>query len=325
MKKILTSFVLALWICPLVLASFEDVSSVHKNRIAIEYLQKENIISGYSDNTYRPENTINRAEMMKMLVEGLSMTPDSKEYKNCFPDVNEEWFAPYICYAKEKGWVNGYPDGSFKPSNNVLDVEAFKMILNARKVELDPDFTPLKFATVNPDAWYRPYLVTAEKMNLTESFKPGANYKRGEVAEVIFRTLVIDKMDVNAYSLQAQNDLINQENIKPEISYEAASYIEYSNEKREEYEGNRPFAIFFHASDCSTCRNIEDELEANLKSYPDGVMILKADYDTAQELREEFSVTSQYWFVIFDNEGKINFSGNIFNASDLIDQIIETL
>lgn len=46
-------------------------------------------------------------------------TEDENLYENCFEDVEDEWFAPYVCYAKEKGWVTGYPDGTFKPENNV--------------------------------------------------------------------------------------------------------------------------------------------------------------------------------------------------------------
>ncbi|MBN2306885.1 S-layer homology domain-containing protein [Candidatus Peregrinibacteria bacterium] len=325
MRKLILALTLSILLTPLALASFSDVSQTHKNRIAIEYLQEEEIISGYPDGTYRPENTINRAEMMKMLVEGLGITPDSDKYRNCFPDVGTEWYARYVCYAKEQNWVGGYPDGTFKPANNVLDVEAFKMILNARGVELDASFVPLLFATVSPNEWYRPYLVTAEKLNLTDYFKPGANYKRGQVAEVIFRTIVIDKMDVSSYSLQAQNEMLNRQTEKPEVSYEAASYIDYTAAKREAYEGTRPFAIFFYATSSSTCYLIENELLKNLDGYPDGVMILKADYDTETELRNEFKVTSQNWFVIFNGEGEVTFSNSLFNANDVIDEIIPTL
>lgn len=325
MRKLIICLLAIIVITPVALASFGDVSYNHKNRIAIEYLQEEEIIGGYPDGTYRPENTINRAEMMKMLVEGLGITPDPAAYSDCFPDVHSEWFARYVCYAKEQNWIGGYPDGTFQPANNVLDVEAFKMILNARGVEIASDFVPLKFADVSPSEWYRPYLVTAEKLNLTEDFTPGANYKRGQVAEVVFRTIVIDKMEVSSYSVQAQNELLNQENKKPEVSYESASYSDYSNTKREQYQGTRPFAIFFHAPWCPICRDIATELNDNLQYYPDGVLILQADYDTETELRSEFSVTRQYWFVIFDAEGNVVFSNNLFNAYDVIEKITETL
>jgi len=180
MRKLIISLVLALIVSPLALATFTDLGSTHPNRIAIEYLQGEDIIGGYSDGSFRPNSAINRAEMMKILVEGQGITPSETAYKNCFPDVGTEWFAKYVCYAKAKNWVGGYPDNTFKPAQNVLNVEAMKMILNARGIELDVNFPSLIFATVPPTAWYRPFLVTAEKLNLTDAFTPGTNYTRGD-------------------------------------------------------------------------------------------------------------------------------------------------
>ncbi len=325
MRKLFISLALMLIIAPASMAAFDDVTPNHDNVIAIEYLQEEGVIGGYPDGSFRPNSTINRAEMMKILVEGQGITPNESIYRDCFTDINSEWFAKYVCYAKNKGWVDGYPDGSFGPSNSVLDVEAMKMILNARNIDIDASFTPLLFATVPLDAWYRPYLVTAEKLNLTDKLTPGSNYKRGEVSEVIFRTLVIEKQEVSSFSAQARNDLLNLENIKPEISYEAASYIDYSPEKRTSYEGSKPFVIFFHASWCPTCVAIERELKDELAGYPDGVLIMQANFDIETALKEEFGVTRQYWFVVFDAAGEVTFSNNLFNATDVIEKAMETL
>ena len=327
MRKLIFALTLSILLTPLAMASFSDVSQNHKNRIAIEYLQEEGIIDGYSDGTYRPQNTINRAEMMKMLVEGLGITPDPNDYRDCFPDVGSDWYARYVCYAKEQNWVGGYPDGTFRPANNVLDVEAFKMILNARGVELATDYVPLLFEGISPNEWYRPYLVTAEKLNLTDYFTPGADYKRGEVAEVIFRTLVINEMDVSSFSEEAQYELLDlrAQEALGYVDYEPARYEEFTDQKREAYEGSVPFAIFFYADWCSVCYTIDEDLTENLPAYPDGVTILKADYDTETDLKEEFGVTRQYWFVIFDTDGDVVFSDNLFSASDLIREIEKTL
>jgi thiol-disulfide isomerase/thioredoxin len=327
MRKLLLSLLLTLMIVPsaFALAVFEDVANTHTNYTAISYLKEEGVIGGYPDGTFRPNSTINRAEMMKLLVEGLGITPSATQYGNCFSDIHEEWFAKYVCYAKMQGWVDGYPDGTFGPGNSVLDVEAMKMILNAREVELDPDFVPLLFAGVPPDAWYRPYLVTAEKLNLTDKFTPGNNYTRAEVSEVIFRALVIEKADVSSFSAMAQRDVLNENIEKPAGSYEPAGYVDYSAEKRASYQGSRPFAIFFHASWCPICRVIEQDLKADLGEHPDGVLILQADYESEVDLTKEFSVTRQYWFVIFNADGEVTFSNNLFNASDVIEKIVESL
>lgn len=324
MRKLFIAL-LTLFIAPTAFADFTDVATTHKNHTAITYLQQEEVIGGYPDGSFRPNSSINRAEMMKILVEGQGMTPSEMTYKNCFPDVGTDWYAKYVCYAKIQGWVGGYPDGTFKPAQSVSNVEAMKMILNARGIALANDFVPLIFDGVPPSEWYYPYVVTAEKLKLTEGFTPGTNYQRGEVSEVIFRTIVIDETDSTSFSQTAVNELLNQATVKEEVTYESASYVDYTAQTRASLEGKRPFAIFFHASWCPVCKAIETELKANLDSYPDGVMILEADYDTETELKSEFGVTRQYWFVYFDANGEVVFSNNLFNASDVIDKFIGIL
>lgn len=91
-------------------SGFFDVSTTHDNYRAIQYLKENNVVDGYPDGTFQPERVLNRAELMKLLVTSQGFSPDPNTYKNCFPDVGEEWFAVYVCYAKEQGWVQGYSD-----------------------------------------------------------------------------------------------------------------------------------------------------------------------------------------------------------------------
>ena len=117
--------------------NFPDVPTSNQNAVAIDYLAEVGTISGYSDGTFKPTAEINRAELMKILV-GSPFDLDPQIHKDCFPDVKSEWFAPYVCYAKKKGWVSGYPDGSFQPANKVNRAEGLKMIYNAREFDIAP-------------------------------------------------------------------------------------------------------------------------------------------------------------------------------------------
>ena len=69
---------------------FNDVETKSKNSQAIKYLKDNQIIGGYSDGSFKPSNSINRAELLKILVEGIGNRPDETKYKNCFPDVKNE-------------------------------------------------------------------------------------------------------------------------------------------------------------------------------------------------------------------------------------------
>lgn len=59
--------------------------------------------------------------------------------------------------------------------------------------------------------------------------------------------------------------------------------------------------IFFHASWCPECRAFEQAIESS--DIPDGVQILKADYDTESDLKRRYDVTIQTTFVRVDEDG----------------------
>ena len=178
--------------------TFPDVSKDHKNFYAIEYLKALGTVGGYADGNFKPEGDINRAEFAKMLVYTLTEgTPDTSKYKNCFPDVSTEWFAPYICYAKEQGWIQGYPDGTFKPTQNVNKAEALKMLFestepgSADQVALSDTL----FDDVGADQWFAKYVNLAQIVQMTEettgNFEPSKNATRGLIAEYMFRKMVV--------------------------------------------------------------------------------------------------------------------------------------
>jgi hypothetical protein len=160
--------------------SFTDVPTVNPYYDAIQYLKSQNIISGNPDGTFGPGNTINRAALAKILVE--AKYSGQATGGNCFSDVKEEWFAPYICFAKEKGIVSGYDDGTFKPNNNVSFVEAAKMISVA-----------LGYSTGSSPTipWYQMFVDILGTKKAIPTTITGFNQQitRGEMAEIMYRLL----------------------------------------------------------------------------------------------------------------------------------------
>lgn len=181
--------------------NFPDVRDNHSNAKAINSLVADKVINGYQDGKFRPDGEINRAELTKMIVAS-KVSPDPDKYKNCFPDVKEDWYAPYVCYAKEKKWVSGYSNGKFKPSNAINRAEAMKIIFGVLfSKELSNENT-LKNQTaldVPDDAWFYNYYSFGDnnklldKQHITKDskgyfFYPGDNITRKEVAEMIYRS-----------------------------------------------------------------------------------------------------------------------------------------
>ena len=157
---------------------FSDVPPEHQYYDAIEFLKVRDVISGYEDGTFRPEGTINRAEAMKIVVRGYDKwmneevdytgveeagttdegTTDETNFeqpKPVFSDIADEWFAPYVLRAYEKGIVSGYSDGTFRPGNNINKAESLKIILLAFTMDetfAEPGKNP--FPDVPFPAWY---------------------------------------------------------------------------------------------------------------------------------------------------------------------------
>lgn len=106
---------------------FSDVSAGDWYAPFVEQARIQGILAGYSDGTFKPNNSITRAEALKILI--LASGLDYAGTASYFSDVPQEvWFTPYVSYAKNNGIVGGYEDGTFKPENSVTRAEVTKMV-----------------------------------------------------------------------------------------------------------------------------------------------------------------------------------------------------
>lgn len=166
---------------------FSDVGSANANIQAITYLKDQKIVEGYADGTFKPENKINRAEFLKIVMEAsanlnssaLEVAPHDG-LTNCFPDVKNEWFASYVCVAAQSKFVKGYDDGTFKPDKEITFAEASKIIANVLSLDVKPD---------DSGVWYKPYVQALSDKAAVPQDMPGFNYDitRGQMAEMIWR------------------------------------------------------------------------------------------------------------------------------------------
>ena len=77
------------------------------------------------------------------------------------------------------------------------------------------------------------------------------------------------------------------------------AYVDYSESALAAAEGTR--VLFFHATWCPQCRALDDDIVA--QGVPDGVTVLKVDYDTQQDLRQRYDVRQQTTVVALDDSG----------------------
>jgi hypothetical protein len=165
---------------------FSDVISGYYGYTAILSLAEQGVVKGYPDGTFRPKDSVNRAEFLKMLMAGLF--PDKLENdRGCFPDVARQWFTSYVCGAKKQGWVGGYGDGMFRPGQTMRKSEGIKIIIAALGVPLEST-APLPKGASSGD-WYTPYVRKAVELRilLEPSLDPNAWATRADTAVWMYR------------------------------------------------------------------------------------------------------------------------------------------
>lgn len=84
------------------------------------------------------------------------------------------------------------------------------------------------------------------------------------------------------------------------------SYQNYSPELvKSEQQAGRTVVLFFHASWCPYCKEADANFQANLDKIPQGVTVLKTDYDSNTDLKKKYGVTYQHTFVQIDSQGNL--------------------
>jgi len=78
---------------------------------------------------------------------------------------------------------------------------------------------------------------------------------------------------------------------------------------------------FFHASWCPICRGIDKEINADMSKIPDGVTLIKTDFDNSTDLRQKYGVTTQYTFVQVDSNGNETAQWSATSLTKAIDGI----
>jgi hypothetical protein len=116
---------------PAVNATFSDTDN-HWAKNWIEALKTSGITSGYPDGTYRPENSVSRAEISIFLLKAINGPGYNPPIANAtFSDTDSHWAKNWIEALKASGITSGYPDGTFRPENSVNRAEIAAFIINA--------------------------------------------------------------------------------------------------------------------------------------------------------------------------------------------------
>ena len=160
-------------------SNFNDVSKNEWYSDYIGYLSKYGIIKGYSDNTFRPNDNVTRAEFVAMTVRFNALFRDVKKdgYTVKYTDVaTNYWAYSDVAYAKHAGWLNGYADGTFKGDNAITRAEVVTVVNRATGRKADESYITKnvsilnKFTDIrNNSMWYYTDVMEAANTHLANS------------------------------------------------------------------------------------------------------------------------------------------------------------
>lgn len=184
-------------------AVFPDVPAGHIFWEPVNALVNAGVLTGNPDGRFYPDRQVNRAELLKMLYKATGRLPDVNS-RGCFSDVERySWYENFVCDASAQHFVEGYSDGTFRPSNAVNRVEALKMITQVIGIPVETIGEEarqvVKFVDVSISAWYTRFLYAAYVKGIlpiagqdASRFYPDWPLLRGEAAAMIFNALRAD-------------------------------------------------------------------------------------------------------------------------------------
>ena len=158
---------------------YSDVSAGRWYNNAVSTMTRAGIVNGYPDGTFRPNAPITRAEMAKIIALFAKLEPSTDR----FPDAAGHWAEAYIRLAAGNGWIEGYPDGTFRPNQSITRAETVTMIdrvlerVPKDESRLLPHETMLTFPDCRPGQWF--YIAVQEAAN-SHVYERTANERSGD-------------------------------------------------------------------------------------------------------------------------------------------------
>ena len=204
MKKRLFSMllILALVLSLVIPASAVDLNYKDKNEItykeAVAVLSREGIINGFEDGTFRPKETLTRAQASTILTKILGGSPDgAADFSDVRPNA---WYAGYVAYCAYNEIVAGLGDGTFNPEGKLTGTAWSKMLLTGLGYDaVESGMQGSGWATNVAN------LASAEKLyNGISDFDPSQPVTRDEACQIAYNAMYDGQVPEPANDILAQ-------------------------------------------------------------------------------------------------------------------------
>ncbi|HVN66947.1 MAG TPA: S-layer homology domain-containing protein, partial [Candidatus Sulfotelmatobacter sp.] len=188
------------------LETFADLPDGYWAKFPIEANASLGTVNGFADGSFKPENGLSRADQVAMLVRAKGITVPAEPAKVVFRDVKPDfWAAKYIEIAAREGLVEGYPDKTFRPNNDISRVEGIVMTTRFAGLPLRTEVASASFNDLPADHWAAKYVEAAKSAGLIKfigasALRPGQALTRAESTAMVSSTTIGTAMINNRFS-----------------------------------------------------------------------------------------------------------------------------
>ncbi|NCJ08744.1 hypothetical protein GS597_19975 [Synechococcales cyanobacterium C] len=196
--------------------NFSDVAFGYWARPFIERLAERNIIRGFPDGTFRPNEPVTRAQFAAIVNQAFSAQP-TRRFQTFRDLPSGFWANEAIEAAYVTGFLSGYPDGTFAPTQQIPKVQALVSLANGLQLQSSGDvnqtLSRYRDGAQIPD-YARPSIAAATQKGLVVNY-PNINF--------FDANQVATRADIAAFVYQA---LVNQGQLSPlDSSMQASNYV----------------------------------------------------------------------------------------------------
>ncbi|AUT01018.1 hypothetical protein CLI64_11760 [Nostoc sp. CENA543] len=162
----------------------------------VEALVNKGLISGFPDGTFAPNAPITRAQYAAIIAKTFNLP--TKNQPSPFKDVKSDfWAASAITKAAQMGFISGFPDGTFRPGQNLTKVQAIVSVVNGLQLSGgSPNVLSVYRDRAQIPSYATNPIATATEKQLvvnypaTDQLEPLRDITRGEIASLIYQALV---------------------------------------------------------------------------------------------------------------------------------------
>lgn len=195
--------------------AFTDTEN-HWSKDTVLKMQDSKIVTGYEDNTFRPDDSMTRAEFVTVINRMLDLQEESSKY---IPDINRnDWYYSEIRKAVKVGIIEGDLNGATHPEDEITREEAIVILSRAFKLKKTSSM-PKGYSDIDEISnWARTEVYSAIKAGYLNGYedgtlKPQNNITRAEALTLIYR-IMPNILKTNVYTgLITGNTLLFADNI----------------------------------------------------------------------------------------------------------------